>query len=154
MDDLARQNPDFAGSAASSATAERNLDASVLETIQQVLGRADLDGLARILADRLERLVAFMGLGAESLDVNCLGRPAQRLRRVDRRVHQSRRAAGVEMRPLRLPTDERGNVELLPQAVVVEMNVRVVLEPQERDEGGRLGVAERVMQLDALFDAA
>ena len=70
MDDLARQNADFARAAAASATAERNLDASVLETIQEVLGRADLDGLARILADRVERLVAFMGLGAEALDVN------------------------------------------------------------------------------------
>ena len=37
---------------------------------KQVLGRADLDGLARILADRVERLVAFVGLGAEALDVN------------------------------------------------------------------------------------
>ena len=55
------------------------------------------------------------------------------------------------MGSLRLPTDERGNVELLSQAVVVEMNVRVVLEPQERDEGGRFGVAEGVMQLDALL---
>ena len=137
MDDLARQNPDFAGSAASSATPERNLDAGVLETIQEVLGRADLDGLARILADRVERLVALMGLGAEPLDVNRLGRPAQRLRRVDRSVHQSRRTAGVEVRPLRLPTDERRDVEFLPQAVVVEMDVRVVLEPQEGDEGGR-----------------
>jgi len=75
MDDLARQNPDFARAAASSATAERNLDARMLETIQEVLGRPDLHGLAGVLANRLERLVAFMGLGAEALDMNCLGRP-------------------------------------------------------------------------------
>ena len=61
MDDFARQNPDLAGAAASGAAPERNLDAGVLETIQEVLGRADLDGLARILAYRLERLVAFVG---------------------------------------------------------------------------------------------
>jgi hypothetical protein len=59
MDDLARQNPDLAGPAASRATPEWNLDASVFETIQQVLGGADLNGLARILADRLERLIAL-----------------------------------------------------------------------------------------------
>jgi hypothetical protein len=36
--------------------------------------------------------------------VNRLGRPTERFRRVDRRVHQSRETAGVEVRPLRLAT--------------------------------------------------
>ena len=117
-----------------------------------MLGRPDLYGLAGILADRIEWLIALPSLGAEALDVNRLGRPAERFRRVDRGVHQSRGPAGVEMRPLRLAKDERGDVELLSQAVVVEMDSRVVLEPQKRDEGSRLGVTKRVMELDALFE--
>src|SRR5262252_8951228 len=55
------------------------------------------------------------------------------------------------MGPLRLATDQRGDVELLSQAVVIKINVRVALEPQKGCEGRRLGAAEGVMQLDALF---
>jgi cytochrome P450 len=39
-----------------------------------------------------------------------------------------------------------------PQAVVVEVDVRVVLEPLKRDEGSRFSVTKSVMQLDALFE--
>jgi hypothetical protein len=39
-----------------------------------------------------------------------------------------------------------------PQAVVVEVEVRVVLEPLKRDEGSRFSVTKSVMQLDALFE--
>src|SRR5215472_16106983 len=56
------------------------------------------------------------------------------------------------MGPLRLATDQRGDVELLSQAVVIKINVRVALEPQKGCEGRRLGAAESVMQLDALFE--
>src|SRR5580704_19111988 len=98
-----------------------------------MLGRTDLYGLAGILADRLERLIALPSLCAEALDVNRLGWPAQRLRRVDSGVHKARGTASVEVRPLRLPTDERRYVELLSHAVVVEMDGRVVLEPEKWD---------------------
>ena len=56
------------------------------------------------------------------------------------------------MGPLRLAADQRGDVELLSQAVVIKINMRVALEPQKRCEGRRLGAAEGVMQLDALFE--
>src|SRR5215470_11288909 len=56
------------------------------------------------------------------------------------------------MGPLRLATDQRGDVELLSQAVVIKINVRVALKPQKGGKGRRLGAAEGVMQLDALFE--
>ena len=70
MDDRPSQDPYFACPATAGATSERNLDAGVLQTIQQVLGCPDVDRLARELADRLERLIALPGPGAEALDVN------------------------------------------------------------------------------------
>src|SRR5262249_8227068 len=145
MDDRPRQDAHLAGPAAAGAAAERNLDAGTLQTIQQMLARSDLDRLARTLADGLERLVALPRPGAEALDVNRLGRPAERFRRVDHRIHESRRTTAVDVRPLRLATDECGDVELLPQALVVQMNVRVALERQEGSERGRLGAPEDVM---------
>src|SRR5271166_2363960 len=152
MDDLPSHHPNFAGPATASTTPEWNLDAGVLQTIQQVLGCPDFDRLPGNLADRPERLIALPGPGAEALDVDRLGRPAKGFRRVDRGVHQSRRPAAVDMRSLRLATDERRDVELLSKAIVIEMNVRVALEPQKGDEGRSLEAAERVMQLDALFE--
>ncbi len=141
MDDRPSQNPNFAGSATAGAASERDFDAGALQTIQQVLGCSNLDRLARTLADRLERLIALPGPGCRAARRgNRLGRPAgSRFRRVDRRVHQSRWTAGVEVRSFRLATDERRYVELLSQAGVVEMNVRVALELQKRNEGRRLG---------------
>src|SRR5215471_9784092 len=58
------------------------------------------------------------------------------------------------MGSLRLATDQCGDVELLSKAkaVVIKINVRVALEPQKGCEGRRLGAAEGVMQLDALFE--
>src|SRR5262249_32746354 len=117
-----------------------------------MLGCSDLDRLARMLADGLERLIALPGPGAEALDVNRLGRPAERFRRVDNGIHHSRRAAAVDVRPLRLATNEGGDVELLSQAVVVEMNVRVTLEREKGNERRRLGAAEGVVQLHTLFE--
>src|SRR6516162_9393235 len=146
MDDRPRQDTHFAGPATAGAAAERNFDAGTLQTIQQMLGCSDLDRLARMLADGLERLIAFAWPGAEALNVNRLGRPAERFRRVDHPIHESRRTTGVDVRPLWLATDECGDVELLSQALVVEMNVRVALERQEGSERGRLRLAEGVMQ--------
>src|SRR5262249_47299618 len=152
MDYRPRQDTHFAGPAAAGAAAERNLDAGALQTIQQMLGCSDLDRLVRMLADGLERLIALPWPGTEALDVNRLGRPAERFRRVDHRIHESRRTTGVDVRPLRLAADERGDVELVAQAVVVEPNVWVALEREKGDEGRRFGVAEGVMQLDVLFE--
>src|SRR6516164_11347370 len=115
-----------------------------------MLGRADLDRLARAFANRLEGGIVLPRPGAEALDVNRLSRPAERFGRVDHRIHESRRTTAVDVRPLRLAADECGHVELVSQAVVVEMNVRVALECQEGSERGRLRLAEGVMQLDAL----
>src|SRR5262249_44646631 len=50
MDDRPGQNPHFAGAATAGAAPERHLDAGVLQTVQQMLGRADLDRLARAFA--------------------------------------------------------------------------------------------------------
>ena len=122
MDDRPGQDAHFTGSAAPGAAAERHLDAGALQTVQQMLGRADLDRLARAFANRLEGGIVLPRPGAEALDVNRLGRPAERFGRVDHRIHESRRTAGVDVRPLRLATDECGDVELLSQALVVEMN--------------------------------
>jgi hypothetical protein len=78
MDDRPRQNVHFAGPATAGAAPERDLDAGVLQAIQQMLGRADLDRLARTLADGLERLVALPWPGPKALDVDRFGRPAER----------------------------------------------------------------------------
>src|SRR5580693_1509749 len=152
MDDLPSQDPNFAGPAASSATPERNLDAGVLETIQQVFGCPDVDCLPGELANGYERRIALPGTSTEALDVNRLSRPSERFRRVDHRVHQSRRTAGIDMRPLRLAPDERGDVEPVSLAIVIEVDIRVGLEPKEGDERRCLGAAEGVVQLDPLFE--
>ena len=55
------------------------------------------------------------------------------------------------MRAFGLATDERGYVELLAQAGVVEVDIRVGLERQDGDKGRCFGGAEGVMELDALF---
>jgi len=120
MDDLPSQDLNFAGPAAPSATPERNLDAGVLETVQQVFGCPDVDRLPGVFANGYERRIALPGTRTEALDVNRLSRPAERFRRVDHRVHQSRRTAGVDVRPLRLALDERGNVEPVSKAIVIE----------------------------------
>ena len=152
MDDLPSQDTNFAGPAAPSATPERNLDAGMLETIQQVFGCSDVDRLPGALANGYERRIALPGTRTEALDVNRLSWPVERFRRVDHRVHQSRRTAGVDVRPFRLPPDERGDVELLSQAIVIKVDIRVGLECQEGDERRCLGAAEGVVQLDPLFE--
>ena len=46
MDDLSGEDIDFTGPATSGATPEWDLDAGVLQAIQQRFGRPDTDGLA------------------------------------------------------------------------------------------------------------
>src|SRR5262249_35782705 len=59
MDDRPGQDVHFARPATAGAAPERPLDAGVLQTVQQMLGRADLDRLARAFANRLERGIAL-----------------------------------------------------------------------------------------------
>ena len=66
MDDRPGQNPHFAGAATAGAAPERHLDAGALQTVQQMLGRADLDRLARAFANRLEGGIVLPRPGAEA----------------------------------------------------------------------------------------
>ena len=75
MDDLSCQDVNFAGPATTGATPKWNLEASMLQAIQQLLGCPDLDGLACKLADRLELFIALPGPSAKALDMNRLGWP-------------------------------------------------------------------------------
>ena len=81
-----------------------------------------------MLAYRLEWLIALLGSSAEALDVNRVRRPAESFSRIHHGIHESARPARVHVRALRLAAHEGGNVELLPQAFIVKMNVRVALE--------------------------
>src|SRR4029077_14484030 len=111
----------------------------------------NVDCLPGALANGYERRITLPGTRTEALDVNRLSRPSKRFRRVNHRVHQSRRPAGIDMRPLRLAREERGDVEPVPLAIVIEVDIRVGLEPKEGDKSRCLGAAEGVVQLDPLF---
>jgi len=56
------------------------------------------------------------------------------------------------VRPLWLALDERGDVEPVSLAIVIEVDIRVGLEPKEGDKRRCLGAAEGVVQLDPLFE--
>jgi hypothetical protein len=61
MDDRPSQNPNFAGAKAAGAPCERDLDAGLLQTIQQVLACSDLDFLPRKFANGLEGRFVVVG---------------------------------------------------------------------------------------------
>src|SRR4051794_1011747 len=92
-----RQKADAAGAAATEA---RSLDTSALQSLQQALRLADLDGLLRLCQADHKGLPAACGPEALLMDRGL--RETELASRSGDGVHQPLRSAGVDVRPERL----------------------------------------------------